>query len=216
MTRNIFKKPFRPDFYNVIPVLILINFAIFFLNGLIPVTRRLLAMNPVYVIKAKYYWQVFTYMFVHGNISHILFNMFALFLFGIQLERRMGSSEFLTFYLFSGLGAGLFSLFFYWITGMHYVFLLGASGAVYAVLLAYATYFPDSEIYIMGILPIKAPLLVSIYAVIELFSSLSARGGGVEHFTHLAGLIFAYLYFRIRIGLDPIKVFLGHDRSNWY
>jgi membrane associated rhomboid family serine protease len=144
-------------------------------------------------------------MFVHGGISHILFNMFALFIFGTQVERYMGSSEFLLFYFVTGTLAGVFSFFAYLLTGSYYVWLMGASGAVFAVELAYAVLFPNSIIYIWGILPIRAPIMVLGFTALELFSSIFRTNSGVAHLTHLAGFGFAWLYFVVRFGINPWK-----------
>lgn len=151
-------------------------------------------------------------MFTHANISHIFFNMLGLFFFGTQVERRIGSSEFLLFYLLTGFLAGLFSFIVYTLTGMYGAVLLGASGAIFAVLLAFAVYFPYANIYIMGIIPVKAPLLVIGYTAIELFSQLLSINSGVAHLTHLAGFVFAFFYFLIRLNINPIEVFRGGRR----
>jgi membrane associated rhomboid family serine protease len=157
------------------------------------------------------FWQLLTYMFVHANFSHIFFNMLGLFFFGLQLERRIGSTEFLIFYLVSGIGAGLISLLIFWLTGAPTV-LLGASGAVFAVLLGFATYFPTAMIYVFGIIPIRAPILVLIYTAIELFSQFFGARSGVAHLTHLAGFAVAYLYLVARLGINPVREFMNSRR----
>jgi membrane associated rhomboid family serine protease len=124
----------------------------------------------------------------------------------------MGSSEFTLFYLVTGVGAGVFSFIVYMLTGMYGVILLGASGAVFAVLLAFATYFPHAQIYLMGIFPIRAPVLVIGYTAIELFSQVFSVQSGVAHLTHLAGFAFAFLYFVIRLGVNPIDSFRSGGR----
>lgn len=97
-----------------------------------------------------------------------------------------------------------FSLF--WFTGYYGVFLLGASGAVYAVLFAYAVFFPRSVIFIWGIVPVPAPVLVFIYALIELGSQFFGSGSNVAHMTHLFGFLAAWFYFVLRMGIHPIKI----------
>lgn len=194
---------------NMTFILIGINLAVFFLSNIDGRFVTYLAMNPALTIVEGYVWQPFTYMFAHSGISHLVFNMLGLFFFGTQVERQLGSWEFLLFYLLTGLLAGLFSLAIYWVTGSYYVFLLGASGAVFAVLLAFATFFPNAEIYIFGIIPVRASILVLGYTVIELFSQMSGRGGNVAHLTHLAGFGFAYLYFVVRVGINPYRRFFG-------
>jgi membrane associated rhomboid family serine protease len=172
----------------------------------------LFAMIPARVALEGYVWQLFTYMFFHADIYHLLFNMLGLFFFGTQIEQRMGSREFLFFYLLSGFVAGLFSFAMYWVSGAYMVFLLGASGAIYAVLLAFAVYFPHANIYIMGMFPVRAPILVLLYAGIEIFSQVFNVRGGIAHLTHLAGFGAAFLYFIIRLGINPLSVFLDRRR----
>ena len=201
--RNILKKQFPYRYSNYLFVIIGINFLVFMLTSLKPDLMRLFAMNPVYVLKGNTYWQFLTYMFTHAGFSHIFFNMLGLFFFGTQVERRMGSSEFILFYFFCGIAAGVFSYFVFISTGNYGVFLLGASGVVFAILLAYAVYYPDSIIYLMGIFPIKAVYLVLGYTAIELYSHITSPSSGVAHLTHLAGFAFAYIYFMFRLSINP-------------
>ena len=161
-----------------------------------------LSMIPEMVVHG-WIWTFVTYMFVHGGFSHIVFNMLALFIFGTQVERSMGAWNFLFFYLITGALAGIFSFFVYYFTGKPYIILMGASGAVFAVELAYAILFPTSIIYIWGILPLRAPVMVLGFTAIELFSSIFTRNSGVAHLTHLAGFAFAWLYFVIYFRINP-------------
>jgi membrane associated rhomboid family serine protease len=209
---SLIRKPLKYSFYNAAYVIIGLNILVFLITTLSPRTTIYLALSPIAVINNNMYWQFLTYMFTHGGITHILFNMLALLFFGTQVEKRMGSHEFVLFYLFTGLAAGIFSYIIYYATGSYGSFLLGASGAVYAVLLAYATYYPDSMIYVMGIIPVRAPILVLIYTAIAIFSQISSYNAGVAHLTHLAGFAFAFLYFVIRFAINPAKVFFGGDR----
>lgn len=198
--------PYR--YYNVTFILIAINLVVFFLTMAFGGLVNYLAMNPALVVGRNFWWQPFTYMFVHSGISHILFNMLGLFFFGTQVEERVGSNEFLLYYLATGTLAGLFSLLVYWLTGAYYVFLLGASGAVFAVLLAFATYYPTAQVFLFGILPVRASVLVIGFTAIELFSQMSGRGGNVAHLTHLAGFGFGLFYFILRLRINPIRQFL--------
>jgi membrane associated rhomboid family serine protease len=205
---NPIRRPFRYRYDNTVLFIIGINVLIFVMQQINPRISSYLAMNPLAVMHG-YYWQFITYMFAHGGISHLLFNMLALFLFGAQVEQRMGSKEFLLYYLATGILAGVLSFVIYWFTGAYGVFLLGASGALFAVQLAYATFFPDAVIYIWGILPLRAPIMVLGFTALELFSSVFGFRSGVAHLTHLAGFAFGWLYFLVRFGANPWKYLTG-------
>ena len=212
MKRSIIRRPFRYNYNNIAFIIIIINVIFFMLNSVAPDSRLYTSLVPALVVRQGFFWQFLTYMFTHAGIGHILFNMLGLFFFGVQVEKRMGSSEFTLFYLVTGVGAGVFSFVVYMLTGMYGVILLGASGAVFAVLLAFATYFPHAQIYLMGIFPIRAPVLVIGYTAIELFSQVFSVQSGVAHLTHLAGFAFAFLYFVIRLGVNPIDSFRSGGR----
>ncbi len=213
--RNVLNKPFRYSYGNYTLILIMVNFFIFFLSTINRSVIFYLAMIPGLVVEQGHVWQVFTYMFAHANLSHIAFNMIGLFFFGTQIERRMGSNEFLLFYLLTGTLAGVFSFFLYLFTGGYMVILLGASGAVFAVLFAFAVFYPHARIFVFGILPVRAPVLVIAYTAIELFSQFSQVQTGVAHLTHLAGFVFAYLYVRIRFQIDPFEIWKQSGRGPW-
>ena len=210
---NIIRRPFRYRNNNVVYWLIGINVIIFTAMQLFgrdfshQVVVRM-AMIPL-AVREGWVWTFVTYMFLHGNLRHILFNMLGLFIFGIHVERQMGSWEFLLYYFVTGTLAGIFSFIMYYFTGSYMVALMGASGALFAVMLAYAVFFPDSIIYIWGILPLRAPVLVLGYTVLELFFSVSGRTSGVAHLTHLAGFGFGWLYFMIRFGMSPWRRLTG-------
>ncbi len=201
------KRPLTYRYYNATLTLIILNVGLFLINILFPRTTAYLALTPYLVVREKAVWQLVTYMFVHGGTWHILFNMLALFIFGTPLERRLGSSEFLLYYFITGVGAGLATLVVNWYTGLAVVPVVGASGAIYGLLLAYATLYPDTRLFIFGILPLRAPIAVLLFAGLALFFQLTGARNGVAHLTHLAGLVFGYLYFLIRMGINPIKVF---------
>ena len=209
------RKSFPYHFSNYTLILIGTNVLVYFFIYMSRETMYYLALNPVLFLQKHFYWTPLTYMFVHGGMNHILFNMLGLFFFGPQLEERMGSTEFLLYYFLTGILSGLFSLVVYLLTGAFTVFLMGASGAIFAVLLAFAVYFPHSKVYIFGILPMRTPVMVTLYAGIEIFSMVSGFQGGVAHMTHLAGLLFGFLYFIIRLGTNPITVFRDSRNNPW-
>lgn len=203
-----FRRPFKYTFFNATLILVAINIVVFFLTNFNRSLQYALSLNVYYVINYKMFWQFFTYMFVHGGFTHLFFNMLGLMIFGLSVERVIGSKEFLLFYLLCGLLSGLFSFIVYYFTGSVRVMLMGASGAIYSVLFAYAVCFPNSRVFIWGILPIRSPILVLIYAIIELAEQLFTYSN-VAHLTHLFGFVAAFLYFLIRMGINPIKVWKG-------
>ncbi len=132
-------------------------------------------------------WQPFTYMFMHANLSHLFFNMFALWMFGNTMENFWGTKRFLVYYLVCGLGAGIITMF---IPGSHTV---GASAAVYGLLLAFGMTFPNEYIYLYFLMPIKAKWFVIGYAAIELLQGVFSTYDGIAHFAHLGGMLFGLL-----------------------
>jgi membrane associated rhomboid family serine protease len=143
---------------------------------------------PSLVWEKYFLWQLFTYIFLHGGFSHIFFNLLALWMFGGELESYWGSKKFLFYFFFCGIGAGIFTVLF-----SSYP-VIGASGAIYGILLAYGWLFPNRPILIYFLFPIPAKYMVIIYGFIELFSSSSGTGGGIAHLTHLGGLAFGFFY----------------------
>jgi membrane associated rhomboid family serine protease len=204
---TILNRRFRETGYRRFAVKIIVfNILVFLVTSYLwPKGFYYLAMIPSFV-RHGYIYQPFSYMFVHGSFSHLFFNMLSLFIFGTMVEKRIGSKEFLLFYLLTGLFSGIISFISYYLGGMNVV-LVGASGAIYGVLLLFAVFFPYSVIFVFGILPVRAPILIIIYALIELYSQVFSRGGNVAHLTHLSGLVFAYLYCRIRMRINPFEVF---------
>ena len=146
---------------------------------------------PLMVWKKYFLWQLFTYIFLHGGFSHILFNLLALWMFGGELENYWGSKKFLFYFLFCGIGAGICTVVF---TPYQFIPVIGASGAIYGILLAFAWLFPNRPILIYFLFPIPAKYFVIIFGLIELLSSMEGTGGGVAHLTHLGGLVFGFFY----------------------
>lgn len=202
------RRPFRFRFFNAAMYLIAANVLVFALGYVSPIVTWVLAMSPR-AVAAGWVWQLFTYMFTHANLSHLLVNMLGLFFFGTQVERRLGSWEFLLYYLLSGTLAGIASFVLYAMTGAWQVVLIGASGAVFALLLAFAVLYPQAMVYVYGLIPIRAPLMVAGYTVIELVSMLAGARSSVAHLTHLAGFVAGVAYFPIRLGVNPFKRMRG-------
>lgn len=201
-------KPFRYTCWNATLYIIAINVFIWFMMRLAPGLGTFMALNPYNLVKFHMFWQPFTYMWMHdlSSIQHLLFNMLGLFFFGYVTERALGSKEFLLLYLLSGIFCGLISLAIFVVSGSWGVFLYGASGAVYAVMFAYAVLFPRAKIFVWYVLPVPAPLLVLAYAAIELFDQIFSLKAGISHTAHLAGFAFAWLYFIIRMRIHPLRI----------
>lgn len=213
----------RPGFFGgfsifppVIKYLLISNVAVFllqhfFLNSLrfgdtnLGVSFfRLFALQPIFQtpdIKSLYGgpflpWQLITYMFMHADFTHIFFNMFALWMFGMELENLWGSKKFLIYYTICGLGAALSNLFiapFFSSVGPT----IGASGSVYGILVAFGYLFPNRHIYIYFLIPIKAKYLVILYMALEIFAVASQSESGIAHVAHLGGAVVGIIYLLI-------------------
>jgi membrane associated rhomboid family serine protease len=168
--------------------LILANTLVFLIDYAQPGFNNYLAFVPGRILVAP--WTIITYMFAHGGFMHILFNMLGLFFFGPPLEARWGSKEFIKFYFLCGFGGAILSFLF--VNSA----IIGASAAVYGVMLGFAMNWPDAPIYIWGIFPIPAKILVGIMAVFSLFSAFSGPYDGVAHFAHLGGFVAAFIYMK--------------------
>jgi membrane associated rhomboid family serine protease len=175
------------------------NVAIFLAQYLIPPLTETLGLKPAAVLGELQIWRLASYMFLHAGFMHILFNMLALWMFGTELEHRWGTRYFLKFYFVTGVGAGiltvLFSLLpFEFAAQLYPAIIIGASGAIYGLLLAYALYFPDRLIYYI-VFPIPAKYFVLLMGAIALSGSMGGTGG-VANATHLGGLLVAYLLLK--------------------
>ena len=181
--------------------IIAVNVVMFLITTAAPQLRIELGLVPMWVVHQLRVWQLVTYMFVHASVWHILFNMLALWMFGAELERVWGTRYFVKFYFVTGIGAGLLTVLlsllpFGPLAQLYASDIIGASGAVYGLLLAYALYFPDRPIYMYFVFPIPAKIFVIIMGALAFFSSMSENGGGVANATHLGGLLVAYAYLK--------------------
>ena len=185
-----------------------INLLIYFLNYLFPGLWIYLAVSPAGLLGHLFVWTPLTYMFTHVGFTHLLFNMIFLVSVGPVLEERMGTKEFTAYYLISGALAGLFSVLAYFISGAN-IPIIGASGALYAAMLAFAVYYPRAYFQLFFILPIRAPVALALFAGIDLISHITGRGGNIAHLTHLSGLVFGFMYFVLRLKINPIREMKG-------
>ena len=133
-------------------------------------------------------WQFITYMFLHGSFWHLFFNMFALFIFGRDVAAAWGTKKFAAYYFFTGIGAGICAFIF------TNVPTIGASGAIYALLLAYGIMFPNRTILLYFFFPMKAKYLVVVFGIFELFASIAGNTDGIAHIAHLGGMAFGAIF----------------------
>ena len=140
-------------------------------------------------------WQLFTYMFLHGGFWHIFFNMFIFWMFGTELEMEWGSKQFLKYYFICGVGAGIINILLT-STDPNYPGTVGASGAIYGIMVAYALRYPDRLVYIYFLFPVKVKYLVGFLAIISFLSTWNAQGDGIAHAAHLGGMLVGFIYLK--------------------
>ncbi|MDH3291194.1 MAG: rhomboid family intramembrane serine protease [Gemmatimonadota bacterium] len=167
--------------------LIFANAAMYLAMRTFPAVLPSLVLVPIMLPTRP--WTLVTYMFLHANFIHILFNMLVLYFFGPMLEMRLGGRRFLTLYFVSGIAAALVSVFF-----TPRAIIVGASGAVYGTMLGFARFWPRQQIYIWGVLPIQARWLVVVMTAMSLYAGVSGSRDGVAHFAHLGGFLGGLLY----------------------
>ena len=204
---------FGPSLTPAVKWLIIANAAVFLLQIYVGVRfpgfpfDRWFGLVPFAVTHLKLLWQPFTYLFLHNGFGHILVNMFTLWMFGCDLERSWGRRRFLFYYFLTGVGAALLNIF---VKTLFYppghVALgtptVGASGAIYGVLLAFGLLFPERIILLWFIIPIPARIFVLIMGILTFLASLGASGDNVSHISHLGGMLFGLIYLRGRRWLD--------------
>lgn len=148
------------------------------------------ALIPGEVIYRFKIWQLATYMFLHGGFWHIFFNMFILWMFGSELEREWGTKEFLKYYFITGIGAGVINLL------LSSAPTIGASGAIYGVMLAYALRYPDRLVYIYFLFPVKVKYLMAFLTLVAFFSTFGTYSDGIAHAAHLGGILVGFIYLK--------------------
>lgn len=196
-----------PRISPMVKYLIIANAAVFLWQTLASLVGsyeivRIFGLTPYLVIARLFFWQLGTYLFLHGDFLHILFNMFALWMFGSELERYWGSSEFLKFYFVTGVGAGVFSILFHPFSTIPTI---GASGAIYGILMAYGMMFPNRYVYLYFLVPVKVKYFVAVLGLIAFLSALSTAQSPVDNFAHLGGMLIAFLYLKGLLSLSSIR-----------
>lgn len=163
------------------------NVGMFLLSMAVPRLPQALVLVPVLIPERP--WTLVTYMFLHAGLWHLLFNMIALYFFGPRVEERLGEGHFIALYGFSGLMAALVSLVF-----TPGAAIVGASGAIFGVMLGFARYWPRALIYIWGVVPIQARWFVLGMTALSLFGGFGGLQPGLAHFAHLGGFLGGFLY----------------------
>jgi len=159
-------------------------------------------LRPYFVLSKLFIWQLGTYLFFHGDLIHILVNMFALWMFGCQLESTWGSRKFLKFFFVTGIGAGVLSVLF---QPFSVIPIIGASGAIYGILMAYGMLYPERLVYIYFLFPVKVKYFVAFLGVVAFLSALNSPGGTIAHMAHLGGMVFAFLYLKGWLSLSRVR-----------
>jgi membrane associated rhomboid family serine protease len=165
---------------------------------------------PVLVWRKFFIWQLFTYAFLHGGIFHLIFNMFALWMFGCELERHWGTRMFIKYALVTAIGAGISTVIIFPNLSIPTI---GASGLVYGILLAYGLFFPNRIIYLYLLFPIKAKYFVLIFGAIELYASWSGSSDNIAHIAHVGGMLFGFVYIRYYSILNSLRLY--YYQSKW-
>jgi len=159
----------------------------------VPILEYYFGLSPYQVTHGFMIWQFVTYMFLHGGVFHILINMLMLYMFGNELERLWGTRRFVQYYLITGIGAGVCS----WIVGINSpAITIGASGAIYGLLMAYGVTYPDRIVYLNFLFPVKVKWMVLIMGAVAFFSSLGGSNAGIAHVAHLGGMLVGYAYLK--------------------
>lgn len=189
--------------------LIIANVVAFLVTLAVPEIVFRLGLRPAAVFSEFAVWQTVTYMFLHAGSSHLLFNMLSLWMFGTELERTWGTRFFTKYYFVTGVGAAAATVL--WSVSplpfadeIYRTVTIGASGAIYGVLLAYGMYFPHRTIYML-VFPVKAKYFVMITGAIVFLSSAGAGGRGIAHTAHLGGLVVGYIYLTALRGGGPFN-----------
>ena len=176
----------------------ILSFNVRYLNGIRNGWYILFGLVPYLVNNKFMIWQFFTYMFLHGSLSHILFNMFALWMFGVELEYNWGKKDFLKYYFACGIGGGILVWFTSMVgfSGSYYAPTIGASGAIFGILVAFGMMWPDRLIFLFGVMPIKALHFVLIFGAIDLWQGLSGTAGNIAVFAHIGGGVSGFIYLK--------------------
>ena len=204
-----FRGRLTPSYFRIpsgVKLLLIINIIVFILIEISGQRSALFisfGLVPNMVWSELRVWQLFTYLFIHGSFIHIFFNMFVLWMFGKDLEYEWGKSDFLIYYYTCGIGAGFITVLF----GLNsFIPIVGASGAIYGLLIAYGFTYPNRLVYLYGLFPLKVKYMVLGLGIIAFFASLSASKSTVSHITHLSGMVIGVIYILINFKMKNIRL----------
>ena len=200
---------FRPQYFTeAIKILISIN-VLLFIFRYISIDRYDLAQ--IFGLSSgdvwPMIWQPVTYMFIHGDFFHVFMNMFVLWMFGSEMESIWGSREFIKYYFITGIGSGII-----WLLlniSNSYSVLIGASGAIYGILLAYGLMFPNRKVLIYFLFPIKVKYFVILLGAVAFISSIGDSGSNISHLTHLSGMLIGFIYLRSNTYLPRLLLLIN-------
>ena len=208
-TSSGFKQGYHRPFISIpsgVKFLLITNIVVFILLGLSGEKNFLLrsfGLVPNLVWQKFKIWQLFTYLFIHADLLHILLNMFMLWVCGKDLENQWGKKDFFLFYFICGIGAGFITVLF----DIHsFTPIVGASGAIYGLLVAYGFTYPNRILLLYGLFPIKAKYVVIGFGFVAFFASLSANQSNISHITHLSGMIIGFIFICFNLNWNGIKV----------
>jgi membrane associated rhomboid family serine protease len=178
---------------SAIRALMIANVVGFLAGMIVPDLHNLFGLVPQQTLFHRWIWQPVTYLFLHGNLWHLIFNLFALWMFGMPVESQWGERDFLKYYFLCGLGAAAAHLA---LAPHSAIPVIGASGSVYGLLVAFAMLYPDAVVYLYFLIPIKAAHMALLFGAIEFFAGATGSTPGVARFAHLGGMLTGYLYIR--------------------
>jgi membrane associated rhomboid family serine protease len=200
-----------PGLSRAVRLIILINMILYIVQHFAPDGYlRIFGLVPAFVLGRGFIWQLVTYMFLHGSLLHIFFNMLFLWMMGSELERYWGSREFVKYYLVTGAGAGVINVL---VQPNSAVPIIGASGAVFGLIIAFGMAFPDRELLLYFFIRIKAKHFAVLIGLIELISLFALPNAGIARFAHLGGLLVGYFYLKWERITYPFKRWYMRSRG---
>jgi membrane associated rhomboid family serine protease len=194
---------FGPRITRIVKYLVVANVLVFLWQRLAGFEIiRIFGLTPALVFGKLFLWQFVTYLFLHGDFWHIFLNMFVLWMFGSELERTWGERAFLRYYFITGVGAGLFSAL---SDPSSLAPTIGASGAVYGILMAYGLMFPNRYVYLYFLFPVKVKYFVAVLGLLAFIATLGSPGSTIAHVAHLGGMVVGFLYLRGWLSFSGVR-----------